>query len=187
MRRVLIVLALLGGSIGSFRCYGQMFSVGTNIIGLADLGTANLEMSAAVARHLSFNGYLRYNPWTFRSGDCTSQFQNRKRSISVSARWWPWYVYSGWWFSLGGELMEYNRGGLFTKETEEGIAVGAVISGGYTLMIHRNWNLELGLSMWAGGTNYTRYDCPICGRMIESGIKTFLLPDDVKLSVVYVF
>jgi hypothetical protein len=34
---------------------------------------------------------------------------------------------------------------------------------------------------------YRVYSCPLCGRILESGSKTFFLPNEAILSLVYVF
>ena len=185
----------------------QRYSVSTNIAGWADLGTANAEAGVAVARHVSLHAGFRYNPWTFRqvapeavdalidgpvpaaleAFEAQDQFENRKRACHLGLRWWPWYIYSGWWVGARGQWMEYNRGGLFSRSTEEGEAVGAGLSVGYTRMIHRNWNIEFGAGLWGGSTRYTTYACPTCGTVTDGGRKTFILPDDVMLSLIYIF
>lgn len=189
---VLFVLALpLGLS-------AQRFSVGTNAVDWADLGTVNLELGAAVGQHFSIHPSFRYNPWTFRKGDPQDrfedpvgdgekQFENRKQAYALSLRYWPWYVYSGWWFYLRGQYMEYNRGGLIHHTAEEADAYGAGLGVGYTHMIHKNWNIEFGLGVWGGMRDYKTYRCTNCGTIIDQGKKPFILPDDVFVSLVYIF
>ena len=185
----------------------QQFSVSTNLAGWADFGTANLEAGTAVARHVSLHAGFRYNPWSFRSVppeaidalvagpvpaaidefEQQDQFQNRKRAAYAGLRWWPWHIYSGWWFGARGQWMEYNRGGILSRSTEEGEAVGAGLSAGYTRMLHRNWNIEFGIGVWGGTTRYTNYACPTCGTVTDNGKKGFILPDDVMVSLIYIF
>ena len=66
-------------------------------------------------------------------------------------------------------------------------AYGAVLAGGYSLMLHRNLNLEFGAAFWTGRTDYTTYACPRCGRITGSGTKWFILPSSVMASLVWVF
>lgn len=188
MKRIIriIILAAVFGSL-SLTASAQRFSVGTNVIGWADFVTVNGEFSAAFSRHFTANLRLRYNPWTFNEGK-ENQIQNRKRSVAAGVRYWPWHIYSGWWFQADGQLQEYNRGGFFgNPATEEGLAYGGVLSFGYTLMIHENWNIEFGAGAFLGGKNYTRYSCPKCGQIEDRGDKFFFLPDDLKVSFVYIF
>lgn len=165
----------------------QRFSFGTNVADWLSLGTMNASASAAVARHVTLNGEARVNPWTFNTNDGETQLQNRHQTYSAGVRWWPWYVYSGWWLGLSAQYQEYNRGGIFSRRTEEGDAFGAVLSGGYTLMLHEHLNLDMGAGGWGGQTAYTAYDCPRCGRISESGQKWFVLPAELYLSLIWIF
>ena len=189
MRRSIAILLLdIPLLLLSMTAGAQQFSVSTNLAGWADFGTANLEAGTAVARHISLHAGFRYNPWTFRPTTSEAdQLQNRKRAFNAGIRWWPWHIYSGWWLGARGQWMEYNRGGIFSRSTEEGEAVGAGLSAGYTRMLHRNWNIEFGLGVWGGTTRYTTYACPTCGTVTDGGKKAFILPDDLMVSLIYIF
>jgi Protein of unknown function (DUF3575). len=165
----------------------QQWSVGTNVLGYANMGTLNMEASASVARHFTVNAAAEVNPWTFHEGDQERQRQNRSQSYAAGFRWWPWYVYSGWWLAGKLRYSEYNRGGFVSRATEEGDAFGAGVSAGYTLMLRDNLNLEVGAGLWGGYKVYTRYRCPNCGKIEEKGQKAFLAPSEALLSIIYVF
>lgn len=176
----------------------QRFSVSTNVVEWANLGTINGEASMAVAQHFSLHAGVRYNNWTFRPGvpedrfedpmgDNERQFENRKQAYAVSLRYWPWYIYSGWWGYVRGQYMEYNRGGLIRHKAEEGDAYGIGVGAGYTRMLHKNWNVEFGLGIWGGRKTFTEYRCTNCGSVTDQGTKIFILPDDVFVSLIYVF
>lgn len=163
----------------------QKWSIGTNAAEWANLGTINADGSVAAGRHASVGVGFRYNPWTF--GEAAKALKNKQRTVYMYGRWWPWYVYSGWW--LGGKMQveEYSHGGIFRRETEEGNAYGLGLSGGYTLMLHKHLNLDFGIGLWGGYTKYTVYACPTCGRVVEGGNKWFLMPDDLLISMIYIF
>ncbi len=167
---VLFLLTLLPGR-------AQRFSVGTNAVDWLTLGTLNAEGSLAVAQKVSLHVGTELNPWTWNAADPSEQFQTRQNSVWGGARWWPWHVYSGWW--AGGDLRwsVYNLGGVSDQVTEEGDAFGAGAWGGYSLMLGRWWNIDLGVGFWGGWTTYTRYACPRCGVRTDEGGKTFILPD----------
>ena len=167
--------------------FAQRFSVGTNVADWLSLGTMNATASAAVARHVTLNAEARVNPWTFNTNDAETQLQNRHQTYAIGARWWPWYVYSGWWLGAAAQYQEYNRGGIFSRSTEEGDAFGAAFSGGYSLMLKEHINLDFGLGLWGGWTKYTTYACPSCGKVEDQGEKWFILPNEVILSLVYIF
>lgn len=195
MKRILFCLLLIFPCLCAF---AQRYSVSTNFVEWANLGTVNADAGMAVSRHFSLHAGFRYNNWLYRkgdpdarledpSGDTERQFQNKKQAYNVTLRWWPWHIYSGWWGYVRAQYMEYNRGGLFRHIADEGDAVGGGIGFGYTYMIHKNWNVEFGAGVWAGYTKYTEYRCTNCGAISDSGEKAFILPDDVFVSLIYIF
>lgn len=186
MRRV-IWIGILWLFIGVFHSGAQNVSVSTNLLDYASLATLNVEASYAVAQHWSLVAGARYNPFTFHKGDADSQFQYRQQSYALGARFWLWHSFSGWWMSAKTRYQEYNQGGIISDVTEEGDRVGMSISAGYTYMLSRHFNLEFGLGAWGGMSWYRKYSCPVCGLTVDVGRKWFLLPDDVMISVAYVF
>lgn len=180
----IIVLALL---LSAPSALARKYSVSTDILGYARLGTINLDASYSFSRKWSVTAGVRYNPFTFRKGDPEKQFQDRQLSCSAGVRLWPWHTLSGWWFAGKVRWQEYNRGGLVSGKTEEGDRYGAGIYGGYTYMLSPRFNIEFGIGLWAGMADYRSYSCPVCGLTIEDGRKFFLMPDDVMISVAYVF
>lgn len=176
------LLALSGGT-----ARAQRFSLSTNAVDWLTLGTMNIEAEGAVARHVTLHVGAELNPWTFRFGDEDRQFEARHISYWGGARWWPWFVYSGWWLEGTARYSVYNIGGIGrTRDTEEGDAYGVGVSGGYTYMLAPNWNLDIGAGAWGGWTNYVRYACPYCGIQTDEGTKAFVLPD-VRIAFMYVF
>ena len=175
----------------------QEFSLSTNVLDWANLGTANLQAGLSVSRHLSLHAGARYNNWNFGSAEKGTAFQNRARTASLGMRIWPWNVYSSWWMGLKAQLEEYNRGGVFRRElTEEGTAAGVGLGFGYSRMISNHWNLDFGLGGWFGKAWYTQYRCPRCGRVvsrsdgtpIRDATRWFLLPsNDMQVTLTYIF
>lgn len=177
-----VILVLISCNVSA-----RKLSVSTDLLGYARLGTLNAEASYAVSRHWSVTAGIRYNPFTFRQGDQNRQFQDRQLSFSAGARLWPWHAMSGWWFAGKVRWQEYNRGGLVSRKTEEGDRYGAGLYGGYTYMLTPHLNLEFGAGFWAGIADYRQYSCPVCGITTRIGKKFFMLPDDVVISLAYVF
>ena len=167
--------------------YAQKVSVSTNLLGYAELGTLNADVSYAFSRHWNITAGVRYNPFTFRNGDSQRQFQHRQISYSAGIRMWPWHIWSGWWFASKIRYQEYNSGGIIDSTTQEGDRFGLGLYSGYTHMISPHFNIEFGLGLWGGVDIYRRYSCPTCGYVLDSGNKEFLLPDDIMVSLVYVF
>ena len=180
LRYIIISLGLL---LCTTLCRAQTWSLSTNLPDWCAFGTLNIEGSAAVSRHWSVHLGAEYNPWTFNA----KPFNDKKITAEAGVRWWAWHVYSGWWTQVQLQYREYNRGGLISKKTEEGDAGGLSLAAGYTLMLSKHFNIEFGAGFWAGGTTYTVYACPRCGRTIDSGTKFFVLPDELSVALVWTF
>lgn len=183
MRRVLFLLLMFLYS----PLMAQKASISTNLFDYVCLGTLNVEASYTLSRHWSVTAGAKYNPFTFNKGDADRQFQYRQQSYAVGVRAWPWHSLSGWWFAGKLRYQEYNHGGIFSRQSEEGDRAGLGLYSGYTYMLTRRLNIEFGLGLWGGYSWYRRYSCPYCGLTIKQGKKPFLLPDDVMISLAYVF
>lgn len=164
----------------------QKWAVGTNFVDYANFGTINIEGSVAVDRHWTIEAEWDYNPWTFNAGQ-SDQFQNRSLSASAGTRYWPWHVYAGWWFKANAQYQIYNRGGLLQESAEEAEAYGAGAAFGYALLLGERVNLDFGFGLWGGKKIYTTYRCTNCGRIIDQGETWFMLPDDISVSLYYIF
>ena len=183
----LLVLVMAVGLASPDRAAAQQVSIGTNMIDWANHGTANLTVNTSVGAHLTIGVSGRYNPWFFNKGT-SEQVNHAVRGGSLDLRYWPWHVYSGWWFMFKGQVMEYNYGNLHgMRFSEQGQAYGAGLGAGYTLMLGTHWNVDFGAAFWGGLKNYKKYDCSYCGKPLEAGRKGFILPDNVFVSFYYIF
>ena len=182
-----IFICLCVALLSSVSVMAQKLSVSTNLLDYACLGTLNADMSYAFSRHWSLIAGARYNPFTFRKDQPQRQFQLRQQSYAAGVRLWPWHIWSGWWFASKLRYQEYNVGGIWGPETSEGDRYGIGLYSGYTYMVSPHFNVEFGLGLWGGADFYKEYTCPACGITVDSGKKGFLLPDDVMISLVYVF
>ncbi len=165
----------------------QQFTLSTNVLDYADLGTLNISGAYGLHRNWSLDLAARINPFTYHEGDRERQLQNRQQAYAVGVRWWPWHLWSGWWMAGRLQYQEYNVGGILSSGAEEGDRVGAGLSAGYSLMVHPRLNLDFGLGFWSGWSRFVAYSCPTCGTVEKSGQRIFLLPDNVQVSLVYIF
>ena len=187
MKRLLYCVAVLLLFSHSIKADSGRFSVSTNILDYVRLATLNVDASYALSRHWSVLAGARYNPFTFNEGDLQKQFQYRQQSYSAGARWWIWHTWSGWWLAGKLRYQEYNIGGITSRKTEEGDRGGMGLYAGYTYMLAPHLNLELGLGMWGGLSWYKTYSCQTCGITLDSDTEWFARPDDIMMSLVYVF
>ena len=163
----------------------QNFSISTNVLDYVNLGTLNLEASCGLARQWSVSAGVKYNPFSF--GEGASGFADRQRSVDAGARFWPWHIYSGWWMSGKLKWQEYNRGGFVSTEAVEGDRYGGGLAAGYSFMLNTHLNLDVGLGLWGGYDKYIAYECLKCGKVIDGGGKIFVLPNDILLTISYIF
>lgn len=173
---------------GLLLCAGAMaqnWSVSTNVLDYVDLGTMNLEASCGIARRWTLTAGVKYNPFSWGEGRETKN--DRQRTVEAGARFWPWHIYSGWWMAGKLKYQEYNRGGFGSPRTFEGDRYGGGISAGYSYMINTHLNLDFGLGLWSGYDKYVEYECQNCGRTVGGGDKIFILPNDILLTISYIF
>ena len=166
--------------------HAQRFNISTNLLEYVNLGTLNLDASFGVAKNWSLNAGVRYNPFSYESAQ-RGVFYNRQRSLSFGARYWLWHLNSGWWLGSKLRYQEYSSGGWRSDSTEEGDRYGVGMYAGYSYMIFPHFNLDFGLGLWGGGSAYRRFSCPVCGITEAEGRRAFILPDDLLISLVYVF
>ena len=185
MRKFILIFAL---SCLCVLARSQTVSVGTNAVDWINLGTANIEIGLSVGQHFSVVTGGRYNPWSFYSKHNELPMHNNVKVAYAGVRYWPWYVFSGWWFGLKGQYQQFMQGGIWRPMLEEGTAVGAGLSAGYTWMLHKHLNMEFGLGFVGGRyTDYSKYQCSDCVDLITTGPRNFLNFDDLVISLVYVF
>lgn len=82
---------------------GAQFSVGTNLVGYANLVTINAEVGMSVAKKWSVLVHGKYNPFVFSEGE-QKQMQHKQITAGAGIRFWPWHVNSGWFVGLGGAI-----------------------------------------------------------------------------------
>ncbi len=187
MKRIIVFIVVGLLSLSGAECGAQRFSVSTNLLDWAALGTMNVEGSYSISRRFSITAGARCNPFTFRGSVPEKQFQLRQQSYSLGVRMWPWHTWSGWWFAGKARYQEYNSGGLRSRKTQEGDRAGLGVYTGYTHMLGPHFNIEFGLGAWGGMDFFRTYSCQVCGETTDEGKKPFILPDDLMISLVYVF
>lgn len=169
----IIVLVMFGTC--PQRLCAQIVGLSTNLAEYVEGGTLNVEASMGFSRHWSVDAGVAYNPYYYNA---------RQRSISIGGKFWPWHVYSGWWMSGKARWQEFNENRTLNNE---GDRWGPSISGGYSRILGKHFNLDIGLGIWGGYEVYTTYACEKCGRFIDEGSRFFILPDDITIALTYIF
>jgi len=188
MKRLLLIGVL--GVILPLTCSAQIWSVQTNVLDWAALGTANAEIGLSVSQHFSLVAGGRYNPWEFQTHDPEAIVRNQQQSAYLGVRYWPWYVNSGFWVAAKAQYMwSFSNTGIWRAALKEGRGgIGGGLSAGYTFMLSKHFNFEVAAGGWAGVfKEYGFYSSPEKYVVREEGRKKFIYPDQLSLSFVYVF
>ena len=124
------------------------WALSLNLADYADWGTVQGDIQYGISRHVSIDAGARFN--------------RQDQVFSAGARWWPWYIYSGWWVK-----------GL-AQVASAGEAYGAGLSLGYSLILTSWLNLDLGVGGWAG-------------RKESEGVRSwFIAPNGVTAALMFV-
>lgn len=150
-------------------------AIATNLVDYIDGGTLNMDASLSLSEHVTIGGAMRYNPYDDKS---------RQRTFSLGARWWPWYVYSGWWLSGNANYQEFSD---TSSSLREGDRYGASFRMGYSHLISKHFNIDIGWGLWGGYEIYKEYGCGTCARIRQQGTNYFFAPDSFILSIAYIF
>lgn len=181
--KFLFVLGVLALTLHSAKGEERGYSIGTNLVEWMNLGTMNIQCGMSLTRHFTLHAEGRINPFEWQHSG--KALMNKQASARISARYWPWFIYSGWNMEGGALYSRYRTGGILSPETEEGDAFGISLSGGYSLMVTRRINIEFGIGLWGGVKWYTLYEKPKCGKLISQGEKFFIAPDEINISIVF--
>ncbi len=163
-------------------------AISTNLITWGWFGTANAELSTAIAKKVVLFAGGRYNGWSFNNNSYEEPVLQQQATVNAGIKWYQWYNYSGLFFGFKTQYEAYRMGGFLHKDyTEEGDAFGLGAGVGYSIMLWKNCNLDLGLWGWGGMTSYEKFSREYKGKSIEKDVRAFFTPDDVLVSLVYVF
>lgn len=165
----------------------QRVSLGTDLLQLVNFGTVNINAGVSVARRVSLDFGARYNPWDFHDKQDVL-IRNQQTTGWVGVKYWPWYVFSGWWVEGKMQYSDISRTGVWRPALEDSQRVGLGASFGYTIMLTENLNLDIGAGFWGGRSlKHTLYECPVCMDVRETGPCYFVDLDAVNLSLIYIF
>ncbi|MBR4801830.1 MAG: DUF3575 domain-containing protein [Bacteroidales bacterium] len=171
--------------LGAVRASGQNYSVSTNAAEWLALGTANIQASVPLSRHTGIRSEAAFNPFTFGSGDSRKYF--RRMEFSLGVRYWPWFVNSGWFLDGYADWTKYSLGGIFTSKSYEGYAYGLKMGGGYSLILEKGINLEMGWGGFLGIDSHTKYSCTKCGKSEGKSQRFIVSPTAILLGISFIF
>lgn len=175
-------------SLGAQDVHDKLFSVGTNLVDWADLGTVILDVGIPVARHFSLSIGGRFNPWQFTRSDPDYIIQNRQKTAYLGVKYWLWYVNSGLWIEGRTLYTKFDVSGIWRPSVDSGQGAGAGFSIGYSYMLSENINIDFGAGLWGGYLfDYILFHCPYCYDIREEGARFIIAPDNIRLGVSFIF
>lgn len=166
----------------------QKWSLATNILDYANFLTINAEAGLSVHKNWSIALQCRYNPFSFGTGlNEAGVMFNRRLTVAAGARYWPFFVYSGFYYGSKLQWSRYSRGGIFSMKNIEGDAMGLGLNAGYSLIVSKHINIEFGIGLWFGLNRYTEFSSPVCGKKTGEGHRMFIAPNDIQINLLYNF
>ena len=187
MKAKTLIISILLLLCFSHAAQAQKMSVSTDMVSWAYFGTVNAELGASVAQHFSLMAGARYNPWDYKTR-LDKDMYTHQTTAYAGVRWWPWYVFSGWWAGAKVQYSSAAETGMWRPALEEKESAGVGLSGGYTLMLHEKINLEFSAGIWGGRHyRYRLYECPECMALRTDQPRNFLALDDLSISIMFIF
>lgn len=168
----------------SASCFGQKWGISTNILDYANFLTINGNVSYSMHKNWNISISGKYNPFIFNMNK-SSQMQNKNLTVAIGTRYWPFFVNSGFYYGGTLQWTRYNCGGIVSERTFEGDAYGIGLSFGYSLLLTKFLNIEFGIGVWSGVTDYREYSRPKCGKLTYKGQKWFIAPNDISVSLLF--
>lgn len=179
IKSAIFVVFFLSLMLSTNQSKAQYYSVKTNLLEIAALGTINADVSMMVAPKWTVNIDLSYNPWTYSNNTKLKHFK-----FEPGARYWFWQTYTGGFVSMYGVGTRFN-GGFNKRYDGYGFGVGATY--GYAWAIAKRWNIEAEIGIGLLWNRHSVNECKTCGNEITP-TKSYLSPlPKAGLSIVYLF
>ena len=150
-------------------------------------GTPNLALEVALSPKLTFDISYGINPFTFKDNKKWKHWL-----LQPEMRYWLCERFYGSFIGLHVGATEYNlnRVNIPTvkdaqKYRYEGWAVLGGLSYGYSWILGGRWNMEASLGMGVIHTDYKKFECPECGKLVKKNNNTFISPTKAAVSIIY--
>ncbi|MGM9748450.1 MAG: DUF3575 domain-containing protein [Candidatus Cryptobacteroides sp.] len=173
------------------------FAVKTDLVELST-SSLNIGLECALGRKMTVDFYGAYNPWTFSD--------NRKMKywrVRPELRYWACHRFNGFFLSISANGGQFNWGGMLpwgfadgkafgvidpgplAESRYQGWSAGAVIAFGWQWIAGKRLSIEAELGIAYEYIDYGQYRCVSCGTRLSDGVTTKLLPDVLRIGLVY--
>ena len=182
IRGIGIIIALLF-PISSF---AQKLAIKSNIPYLAT-GALNVDIEVALSPKLTLDLSYGINPFSFGNNKKWNHWL-----LQPEVRYWFCERFYGSFLGLHIGASEYNFSGVKIPTINgsndfryEGWAAMGGLSYGYSMILGGRWNLETTLGIGAIYTDYKKFECPECGKLLKKRSDTFFAPTKINISIIY--
>jgi len=167
------------------------FAVKTNIVNSFS-STLNLGIEYRVAKNVTFNTSVNWNPWTFNTEENT---KFKFLLFAPSVRYWSCESFNGHFFGIHGHYAYYNVGSLpvvpfreaLNEYRFEGQLAGAGLSYGYHIILGSRWSLDAEIGIGYARLWYDKYPCQTCSKVLSNDNKNYWGLTRAGLNLVYLF
>ena len=172
MKKLLLILSFIA-LFSAKESSAQEWALKSNLLYDATT-TINLGFETALAEKWTFDLSGNWNPFQFEDN-----MKWKHWLIQPEFRYWTCRKFGGHFFAahlLGGQYNFGNLDGLpnflgsdlsqLADHRYEGWYAGAGVGYGYAWMLGKHWNLEAEIGVGAAYTNFEKYECPKCGKLV---------------------
>ena len=193
MKKLLLILSFIA-LFSAKESSAQEWALKSNLLYDATT-TINLGFETALAEKWTFDLSGNWNPFQFEDN-----MKWKHWLIQPEFRYWTCRKFGGHFFAahlLGGQYNFGNIDGLpnflgsdlsqLADHRYEGWYAGAGVGYGYAWMLGKHWNLEAEIGVGAAYTNFEKYECPKCGKLVGTDDQIYYGLTKLAINLVYLF
>ena len=193
MKKLLLILSFIA-LFSAKESSAQEWALKSNLLYDATT-TINLGFETALAEKWTFDLSGNWNPVQFEDN-----MKWKHWLIQPEFRYWTCRKFGGHFFAahlLGGQYNFGNIDGLpnflgsdlsqLADHRYEGWFAGAGVGYGYAWMLGKHWNLEAEIGVGAAYTNFEKYECPKCGKLVGTDDHIYYGLTKLAINLVYLF
>ena len=193
MKKLLLILSFIA-LFSAKESSAQEWALKSNLL-YDDTTTINLGFETALAEKWTFDLSGNWNPFQFEDN-----MKWKHWLIQPEFRYWTCRKFGGHFFAahlLGGQYNFGNLDGLpnflgsdlsqLADHRYEGWYAGAGVGYGYAWMLGKHWNLEAEIGVGAAYTNFEKYECPKCGKLVGTDDHIYYGLTKLAINLVYLF
>ena len=152
-------------------------------------GSPNFGLELGLSKKITIDLGYGINPFIFKDNKKWKHWL-----IESEVRYWLCERFYGHFMGLHIGAAEYNLSKVkvpMIKNSQdyryEGWAALGGLSYGYSWILGGRWNMEATLGLGVVYTDYKKFECPQCGKLLNESNKIFIAPTKAAISIIYLF